>query len=132
MTAGVQVHKLKEIIAAIKQFGEEAAGPAVQKGLKDGALWVREMARANLINHIETGRLYDGLHVEMRTNKSTRMVKGTLSTSQDAFYGWFLEVGTVHQRGVHWMQKAGDSAGPRVVDEVRHSLLETLHHMRHV
>ena len=129
---GVKVRGTQQIIAAINRMSADMTGPAMRKGMRTGAEWVRELARANLIDHIDTGLLWDSLRVNMRINNAKRNVSGSMTTTRATDYGTFLEYGTVKMMGVHWMQRAAESGGDRVIDHVRESLAESLARVQRV
>ena len=155
MNNGVVVRNTAEIIRRIDSLSAAMTGPAITKGMRAGALHVRELARANLAPHVDTGALWDSLRVTaysaakrgkayavLKTSGRTYTYEGKRARRKGStmpglykvqpYYGIFLEFGTVKMQGIHWMERAGQAGGPRTIDHVRASLAATLAAMRPV
>ena len=149
----VEIRGTDQVIRDINKLSAAMTGPAIREGMRAGALHIRELARANLVGHVDTGALWDSLRVTsyvgrggqaravLNTSGKTYLYDGRRARRKDGsmgffktvpFYGNFLEFGTVKMQGIHWMQRAGDAGAPNVINEVRASLMRTLDRMTSV
>jgi len=137
----VVVRNTASIIQAIDRISSDMTGPALREGMRAGARGVLELARANLVGHVDTGALWDSLRVTAYYSRAQRKVFAVLKNSGKTFaysrggsatwniapyYGRFLEFGTIKMQGIHWLERAGQQGGSAVIDDVRTSLARTL------
>lgn len=120
MTDGfrIKLDGFDEIERELKKLGNDAP-KVLRSGMRAGAVVVKKAAQQNLAPHRNTGELADSLKVSTRVDRRTRSIVARVRNTRDTFYGMFLEFGTIHINGVHWLKRALQSNQNRAFDAAR-------------
>lgn len=126
MIPEIKVDGLNDAIKALEKLGPETAIREARGLARFGGNIIRKRARQNLEPHTKTGRLSRGLQVAVRFVRFKGVVKGTIRTTRDSFYGMFLELGTERIAGVRWLTRAANASTATMASRLARQLEKRL------
>ena len=117
ISVDVEIKGTEELLRTLQRLEPSLAENGLRQGVNAVAREIVKEARQNLAPHRDTGRLQASLGTSTRIDRRERGVTGKARTrtsgKHDAFYGRFLEFGTIKQQPIAFLGRAAQSVTPR-------------------
>lgn len=115
---GVKIKGDRELMRALKRLPEQVARKELRQSLRAGGEVIVKEARPRV--PVDEGKLRDGIHVVMRTERGQPVAK--VATAKKTFWGHFIEFGTSTAAARPFLRPAAQTAKGEVVRVVRQGL----------
>jgi HK97 gp10 family phage protein len=102
---------VEELVAKLQTLKKSKAKAAIRKGTRDGAKIIQSVAKR--LAPSKTGQLQS--KIKVRSLPRSRVWTGTQVELQ-LYYGAFTELGTKHEKAMHFLQKASQQAGRQAIN----------------
>ncbi|MRG98867.1 hypothetical protein GIY21_01010 [Xanthomonas sontii] len=119
----LQVLGLAELEQSLMQLSEPAARRALRKGMRRGAIVIRNDARARV--RVARGRLRRAIRTRERSDEQGWM-RFAVEVPKSAFYGKFGEYGTSKMAPWPFMRPAAESKTEEAVAAMRDAIAEAV------
>lgn len=119
----IHITGLSELEAALLELSDKAARRALRKGMRRGAIVVRNDARNRV--RIARGKLRRSIRVRERSDAEGWM-RFAVEVPRSAFYGKFGEYGTSKMAAWPFMRPAAESKTEEAVGTMRDALGEAI------
>ncbi|MET0548542.1 MAG: HK97-gp10 family putative phage morphogenesis protein [Xanthomonas sp.] len=119
----LQVLGLAELEQSLLQLAEPAARRALRKGMRRGAIVIRNDARARV--RVATGRLRRAIRSRERSDEQG-WIRIAIEVPRSAFYGRFGEYGTSKMAAWPFMRPAAESKTEEAVTAMRDAIAEAV------
>lgn len=126
----IRLEGFEELERDLKKLEKDVAEKIVRAGARAGATRIRKAAQINLAPHRDTGLLSDSLKVNSRLDRARKSAVGTVRNTRDAFYGMFLEFGTINQPPIRWLTRAARDSADEVFRDVAARMRKRIAKMR--
>ncbi|MBB4126222.1 HK97 gp10 family phage protein [Xanthomonas translucens] len=119
----IQVLGLAELEQALMQLAEPAVRRALRKGMRRGAIVIRNDARARV--RVARGRLRRAIRARERSEEQG-WVRFAVEVPKSAFYGKFGEYGTSKMAAWPFLRPAAESKTEEAVVAMRDAIAEAV------
>ncbi|KOR44279.1 hypothetical protein ADT25_11020 [Xanthomonas oryzae] len=119
----LQILGLSELEQALLQLAEPAARRALRKGMRQGAMVIRNDARARV--RVARGRLRRAIRTRERSDEQG-WIRFAVEVPKSAFYGKFGEYGTSKMAAWPFMRPAAESKTEEAMTAMRDAIAEAV------
>lgn len=121
MSASLQLQGVTEIQRALKQLEKKVASKITRQALRKGIKEVAKKVKADTPKG-ESGQLKKQVKVKAAKRSRNKIGVNVVTTSPDAFYGSFVELGTSKQPAQHYQKGAFDKTADKALEIILRKL----------
>jgi HK97 gp10 family phage protein len=115
MSASLQLQGVNEIQRALKALEKKVASKITRQALRKGTKEIAKQVKADTPKG-ESGQLKKQVKVKAAKRSRNKIGVDVVTSSPDAFYGSFVELGTSKQPAQHYQKQALDKVADRAIE----------------